>query len=536
MLLSVQSLEKQFNAQLLFSGISFTLDEGHKVALVGKNGVGKSTLLKIIAGCESTDGGSVTIAKGKTVAHLPQEIIAGESRTGIAYITAPQANGGSVPEHRAYTFLNSLGISKEIAALPLKLMSGGQQSKILLTRFLLEDADIFLLDEPTNNLDIPSLIWLESFLKESKKTLIIVSHDLYFMDAVTNRVFVLTEKTIQAQRGSYTDYLQRQEKEYLRQKEMHERQQKEILRLEEQVSATKEKSEKIDKTEVRDSDKRAAGWSRDRASSSQGRAKALSRRLKKLDRIEKPFEEETFAMRVHSKDIESDVAIVADQVVVGYKDTELPAQHTTEVGPFSFELKIGTRVCFMGENGVGKSTVLRSIIGMHKPLSGTITVSEGVTFGDLMQQHERADRSCTAVELFTRETGTDTEKAFHMLKKYGLPEHALHQTVGKLSSGTRARTLFAIFDTLGVNMLILDEPTNHLDMPAVRALCELLKTYNGAVLLVSHNRWFLEQVHIQQYYEISDGSMNRIKDFEAYLKQVKTKAERIIARLKRSIT
>ena len=166
MLLSVQKIGKQFGGEQVFSDVSFTLDEGHKVALVGKNGAGKSTLVKIIAGLEKANSGEVKITNGRTLSYLPQEVPTGEDKTGVAYIQ----DGTDLQPHQFFPILEGLGVSQQVTAQKLSEMSGGQQTKILLTRFLLEPSDILLLDEPTNNLDIPALLWLEAFLATSKKS------------------------------------------------------------------------------------------------------------------------------------------------------------------------------------------------------------------------------------------------------------------------------------------------------------------------------------------------------------------------------
>ena len=190
MLVSVQSLEKRYGSETVFSNISFTIDEGHRIALVGKNGAGKSTIMKIIAGREEPDSGSVVITKGKSVAYVPQEVKLDDPRTGVEYIRSDT----DIPPHMFVPVLNGLGLSEDIANRKLTEMSGGQQSKILLTRFLLEPSDVLLLDEPTNNLDIPSLLWIEKYLVSSKKAMIIISHDVVFLDTVATRVISLKRR------------------------------------------------------------------------------------------------------------------------------------------------------------------------------------------------------------------------------------------------------------------------------------------------------------------------------------------------------
>lgn len=522
MLLSAQSLEKRYGSEVVFSDLSFTLDEGHRVALVGRNGAGKSTVMKIIAGLKRPDSGSVALTNNRRVAYLPQEVRQDDQRTGTDYFQE-----ADLLPHQFFPVLEGLKVPQAVADRRLVEMSGGQRTKILLTRFLLEPSDILLLDEPTNNLDIPSLLWLEAFLSSSKKAMIIISHDLVFLNQVANRVFELKDGSLSVERGTYGDYLERKKKEFARQMKEYRAYVEEVKRLERGVSSLRRKGERIDVTDSSDSDKTAAGFHRDRASSGQKQAKTIQRRIEKLEKVEKPFEDEPFILSIETKK-GGTAEITADEVVVGYANG-------VSVGPVSFRAKPGDRFCFMGMNGAGKSTMLKTIAGLLPPRSGSVEVTEGVLFGDLMQQHERADRGKNAIDFFVSETGTDTERGLHMLKRSGFTDQMVRQTVAGLSSGMRARLLFAVFMTLGVNVLILDEPTNHLDIEAVAALKDLLKTYSGVVLLVSHNRWFLEGLSVDTYYDIADGKVGRIKDFEKYLKEAQTRADSMVKRLRRVI-
>ena len=521
MLLSVNSLEKRFDSTVLFSGLSFTLEEGHRVALVGKNGAGKSTLMKIIAGKESPSSGTVTIPQGRTVSYLPQEVADGEERTGIAYIQ----EGLSVQPHEFFPVLNGLGISQEVAERSLVSMSGGQQTKILLTRFLLEPSDVLLLDEPTNNLDIPSLLWLETYLASLKKAMVIISHDLAFLDTVANRVIELKNRTITLERGTYSDYITRKEKEFIRDMKAYTQYVQKVQQLERTRKNLQEKGRQIDATDSSDSEKVGVGVRRDRASAGQRGVKALDKRIKRLEVVEKPFEESRFTLPVQARQ-EGDVEIAVSDMVAGYPDG-------VQVGPVSFTLKLGDRLCLMGMNGAGKSTVLKTIVGSLKPVSGDVAVRAGVLFGDLLQHHERANRDDVVIDFFIHQTNSDTEKAMHMLKQAGFTEQMMQGKIVGLSSGMRARLLFAVFIVLGVNVLILDEPTNHLDIEAVTALKELLKEYKGIVLLVSHNRWFLEDLAVGSYYMITQGEMRRIQDFKEYVAEAQEQARKMVRQMKR---
>ena len=478
--------------------------------------------MKIIAGEKEPDSGTVTVTNGRVVAYLPQEVGEDDGRSGIAYIQ----DGTALQPHQFFPVLEGLGVAQEVAQRKLNEMSGGQQTKILLTRFLLAPSDILLLDEPTNNLDIPSLLWLESFLASSKKAMIIISHDLVFLDAVANRVLELKNGSLSGQRGTYGDYIERKKKEFTRQMKEYTRYQEEVRRLQSARTVARGKGEEIDATDASDKNKVEAGAKRDRASAGQRQARVLERRLRKLDAVEKPFEEEPFELRIAAGNTAGDIEIVAEDLVAGYGDS-------TAVGPVSFTLKAGERLCLMGMNGAGKSTLLKTIVGERVAKSGSVHISEGILFGDLMQRHERADRNEIVADFFRRETGADLEKMLYMLKKAGFAEQMIQQKISGISSGMRARLLFAVFMSLNVNALILDEPTNHLDMEAVIALKEMLKTYTGIVLLVSHNRWFLEELNITLYYEIEDGAVRRITDFDIYIANIHKKVETMISRLRR---
>ena len=522
MLLQVNKIGKQFANESLFNGVSFTLDEGHKVALVGKNGVGKSTLMKILAGVESPDTGSVLLSSGRSISYVPQEVDGDDSRTGVEYIQ----DGLDIKEHQFLPVLNGLGVPQEIAKQKLTSMSGGQQTKILLTRLLLTPADIFLFDEPTNNLDIPSLLWLEKYLVSLKKAMIVVSHDLVFLDTVTNRVFELKDENLTIERGKYSHYLERKQKEFDRQMKEHKIHKEEISRIERNIDALQQKGTKIINTIAPDKDKLAAGRKKDDAQKAQGKVKTLKKRLDIMKKAEKPFEEEVISLNIKACNTDSDIEIDLDDVVAGYTDG-------VKVGPLSLHLGLGDRICLMGENGSGKSTLLKTIVGTMDPLDGNVKRTECIVIGDFMQHHQQVRGTMTAREYFISNVSSDNERAMHTLKRTGFTDENINQQVSNLSSGMRARLQFAIFMALGVNVLILDEPTNHLDIETVNALTEMLKTYDGIVLLVSHNRWFLKKLDIQRYYNVEDGGVEHIKEFDKYVQREKGRAEKMVSKIKR---
>ena len=527
MLLEFSKVSKSFGDHTLFTNISFRIDEGHKVALVGANGAGKSTMLKMIAGIEESDAGTITISKGRNVAYLPQEVDLNSDMDGLSYIQ--DSAEGPFQEHMIYAILSGLGIDQNKLSQPLNSMSGGQQTKILLTKLLLEKSNILLLDEPTNNLDISSILWLEKYLSTVKKALLVVSHDIYFLNKVADRFIEIDKQamTINTNRGSYIDYIERKIKEDARQLGEYKRQTKQLDNLREKIKDTKDSFDSTQsKVQNKDNDKIARGARADTASSSMKEVRKLEKQLSRIDRIDKPFDEEEFSMAMHPKNTE-DSDIELEDVMTGY--TDFP------VGPVDLNIPYGHRVCLIGPNGSGKSTLLKTITKDLKAEKGSVKIGEGVVFGDMMQRHERADRDKTVSELFAQETRASNEKIFHMLSKYGIPQHLAEHKVGALSAGTRARILFAIFAVLGVNVLVLDEPTNHLDMEAIEALVRLLEEYTGTVILVSHNRWFVEKIKVDKWYEVSAGEISEIEDFTSHIKNSARQAESMLKKLARNL-
>ena len=523
MLLEFSKVSKSYGDHTLFTNISFKVEENHKVALVGANGAGKSTMLKMIAGIEEPDTGVITIAKNRKVAYLPQEIDLSSDMDGMSYIQ--DSAEGPFPEHIIYSILNGLGIDQKKVLQSLDSMSGGQQTKILLAKLLLEKSNILLLDEPTNNLDISAILWLEKYLSTLKKTLVIVSHDIYFLNNVADRFVEIDahSMSINISRGSYVDYLTRKTKEDSRLLAEHKRQTRQLEGLRDKIKDTKDDFSSVQsKVKYKDNDKLARGVRSDTASSSLKEIRKLEKRISRIDLVDKPFEDDIFSMAMHPKNTE-DSDIELEEVVTGYKGFP--------VGPVNLTIPYGHRICLIGPNGSGKSRLLKTITKDLSASEGSVVVGDGVIFGDMMQKHERADRDKTVLELFSQEAGAGSEKTYHMLSKYGISHHLAGHKVGSLSAGTRARILFAIFAVLGVNVLILDEPTNHLDMEAIEALVQLLKEYTGTVILVSHNRWFVEKVEVDKWYEISEGSIKEIEDFAKHVQDSVKQADSMLKRL-----
>jgi len=558
-MLKVNNLNKSYGATVVISDITFSLEQGQRVALVGNNGSGKSTLLRLIAGVEESDGGEIIFTKNACIGYLPQDTSAIEDMPIRDYLRKVagvdkielrmdelsnkleqavfaeeygnlqdlyQRLNGYAFEHKMEVVLAGFGLQDVGLDRCSSELSSGQKSKITLAGILLKGVDVLLLDEPTNNLDLPALIWLEDFLRKSKATVLLVSHDRKFLDRTIRKVFELDSHNhkLTISGGTYSDYLAMKSKHFTRQKEEYRLQQEEIDRLSERAKHLRESSQKGSSWQGSDNDKFLRGFKRDRAGNSAKMAKSVEKRIERIDKIEKPFERESLKLRLSAQLSPSSCAISITDLVVGYDSN-------FTVGPVSMEISFGTRVGIMGLNGSGKSTFLKTIAGVLVPISGNFEIGRGVTLGNMMQEHELLDRKQIVLESVMKKANLNAQGTFALLAKYGLTENQIKQPIENLSPGGRARLLLAIFSANEVNVLLLDEPTNHLDLEALDALEEALDTYKGTVILVSHDRYFLEIAKLDVVYVLSDGSFSRIPDYLTYVKEAESRAEQLLRAL-----
>lgn len=555
-MLKAQMLQKSYGSLTVLSDISFSLGQGQKAALVGHNGTGKTTLLKIVAGLEEADGGTLEISKGACIGYLPQDTsLAGDEsileylrRTAnidtlekeIENLSGDLANPDtakrygdalSLYEHlEGYTFnhkvevmlsgfgLENIGLDHSVSKL-----SSGQKSKIALIGILLKGVDLLLLDEPTNNLDLPALIWLEDFLRKSEASCIIVSHDRRFLDKVVRKIFELDwhTHTLSVTGGTYTDYLAMMSKRIAGQKEEYRIQQEEILRLTTQAHEKRADANKGSKWVPSDNDKFLKGFKRNRAGKSSKVAKTIEKRIEQMDKVEKPFERRPFEISLTSEVGQGDTNIQLTDVIAGYPNG-------FQIGPFSLQVRYGDRVGIMGLNGSGKSTLLQTITGQLNPVKGTISVGSGIKLGNMMQEHETLPREAVLLDFLSQRAGISIQDSFNKLARFGFDERQIKLPIKTLSPGGRARLLLTLFAAQSVNTLVLDEPTNHLDLEALEALEETLDTYKGTILLVSHDRYFLEKASLDTTYVLADGILSKIPDYKTYVESAEEKARKLL--------
>lgn len=525
-MLKVTKLSKYFGEQTVLYRISFNLERGNKVALTGFNGSGKTTLLNILAGHDSYSNGVFQMSPKTRIGFVPQDPQGHNDMVVLEFLKTATKKVDDAFLRRIEVMLAGFMLPPEVKEKKIGELSSGQKTKIFLTQVLLQDVDLLLFDEPTNNLDLPALIWLEDYLKQVDAACMIVSHDRAFLDAVTNKVFEIDwhDHTLHISHAKYSDYLREQSKEFTRLNQEHAQQQDEVKRLKKLAVYKQERAIAGSKWKSGDNDRMLQGFKQNQAGRSFKEAKVVYNRIKRMDMIRKPKERNGLSLEIDA-DTESEARnMMLKDVVCGYTGG-------FSVGPVSFDIPFGTRICIVGPNGVGKSTILKTITGALAPLSGERSVDSGVRFGNFMQEHESLPKEKTLVGFFKEHMDMDREDIHNHLTHFGFSDIAITAPIKTLSPGGRARLLFAYFSAMRVNTLILDEPTNHLDMEAEQALEEMLATFPGTIITVSHDRRFVESVHFDTVYALSEAGLQKLDDFSVYVQEMEARARKLIRML-----
>ncbi|MDO8472013.1 MAG: ABC-F family ATP-binding cassette domain-containing protein [bacterium] len=542
--ISAEGIQKAYGPDVVINDASFVLERGQKVGLVGYNGTGKTTLLKIMAGIEEPDGGEIQIRQGVTVGYLPQDTSLTTDETiddyvrrvsGIAELESKLAHlpeavveyerrDGYAFQHRLDIMLDGFGFDAVSSNRQISSLSSGQKSKVFMAGVLLADPDVLLLDEPTNNLDLPALVWLEDFLMRSEAACLVVSHDRLFLDRIVRKIFELDwhTRTITIVNGRYSDYIVRRQKAQVRQAAEHEEQQREIKRLADQAREQKARAVRGSHHVGTDNDKFLRGFRRDRAAGSGRAAKSLERRIEQMEPVERPVERNLFRIHLQPTKTGGSRNMELQDAVIGYADSAF------RIGPLTLNLPFGSRTVIMGLNGTGKSTLLKTIGGDVPPVTGEMKIGSALVVGNLMQEHDNLPRDVSMGDFLQRKAGISLQDAYQLATQYGFSATEIDKKLAALSPGGRARLLLALFSALSVNVLLLDEPTNHLDLEALDALEEAVTHYEGTVVLVSHDRSFLEKFRATDVYVLIDGQLVRQRSFAEYLAAAEREAKRLI--------
>jgi ATPase subunit of ABC transporter with duplicated ATPase domains len=504
--LVAHGITKEFGAVTVLDGLSLTVPPGARVGVVGPNGSGKSTLLRILAGVEPPDEGSVE--REGTVGYLPQEPERREGetllellarRTGVAAaagrmdeLAAALGDGGGVAEYtaaldlylalgghdleaRARAVCSELGLALPLDR-PLPTMSGGEAARVSLAALLLARFDVLCLDEPTNDLDFPGLERLEQFVAGFRGTLVIVSHDRAFLDRTVTRIvaFDVETRRVREFAGTYADYeracdlaTRGEHEAYARWIEEHER-----------------FSSLLDE---RQGQARKHGGSADRRGTNalRGKVRQAEKRVERLGTVDKPWRPWRLQLELRPASRGGDVVARLSGAVV--------QRGAFTLGPLDVDVTWGDRVAIVGRNGAGKTTLLRALTGELPLARGTRTLGPGVVLGELDQRRDLFSGDVPLLERFREESGLFPADARTLLAKFGIAGDDALRPAASLSPGERSRAVLALLQSRGVNCLVLDEPTNHLDLEAIEQLETALEDYAGTVLLVTHDRRFLDR-------------------------------------------
>ncbi len=532
MVLSCQNISKSFGTDEVLKDISFHIEANEKAAIVGINGAGKSTLLKIIMQEETADSGEVILAKDKTIGYLAQyqdvsghhtiydevlhsreDILAMEARlremeeqmnhqTGDSLETLLETyhklnhefelQNGYAYRSEVTGILKGLGFTDEEFGKQMSELSGGQKTRVSLGKLLVTKPDVLLLDEPTNHLDMESIRWLETFLLNYKGAVIIVSHDRYFLDRVVTKVVELFKHQAFVYQGNYSAFAQKKAKVREDMLKQYYNQQREIKHQEEVITKLK-------------------SFNREKSIK---RAESREKMLDKIERLEKPTEENT------------DIKIVLEPNVTSGNDV-LTVEHLAKAYPpltlfedLSFEVKRGERVALIGNNGTGKTTILKIINQLLPADAGTVTLGSNVHIGYYDQEHQLLHMEKTIFEEIADDYPTlNNTKIRNVLAAFLFTNDDVFKKIGDLSGGERGRVSLAKLMLSDANFLILDEPTNHLDITSKEILESALNQYTGTVFFVSHDRYFINQTATRILELTGEMVVNYIGNYDYYLEK-----------------
>ena len=495
-------LEQQFGANTLFKNVTFSIDSNARIGLVGPNGVGKTTLLKIMTGEQEPTHGDFTVNKGIDVGYIAQENALNEDKTiwdEMESVFAPliqesknlvklqekiaehpedqellkqydqkqfnfEQKGGYTYQSDIKSILNGFKFPEDTWQKRIGSLSGGEKTRLAFVKLLLRKPALLLLDEPTNYLDLDTLDWLESFLKNYSGAILVVSHDQYFLDHLATQIFELQFGTLTAFTGNYSQYVAERKLRDETQQAAYEKQQEEI----------KKDEEFIQKNMVR--------------ASTTKRAQSRQKKLDKIERIKPPKSKSKVKIHFSSERPSGKEVLIFNDLSVGYPDK-------TMISDISFQINKGDRVAVIGPNGIGKSTLLKTIMKQLTPKKGSIKYGASLDIGYYDQELQGLDPSKTVLDTVWDRHKTMPERDVRsILASFLFTAKDIDKTVGQLSGGQKARLTLTVLSLEHDNFLLMDEPTNHLDIDAKEVLEQALQDYDGTLLFVSHDRYFINKL------------------------------------------
>ncbi|HDR6388493.1 ribosomal protection-like ABC-F family protein [Bacillus cereus] len=514
---SVNNVTKSFGGNIIFENISLEIKNGERVGLVGRNGSGKTTIFGLLTGMESLDTGAIHMKKGTRIGHVAQIPKFDEAMTVYDVLSsafkvekelekemhALEKNMAEEQEQSSlqklmerygviqekFAFLGGYEIEANIMKVANGLqvtnlfsrvfteLSGGEQTKVSLAYMLLQKPDLLLLDEPTNHLDLFAVEWLEQFLKEYNGTVMVISHDRYFLDEVVTKIFDLEDGAIHVYHTNYSQFVEEKEGRLLQEFQAYQEQQKKIKKMKEAI-------------------KRLREWANQANPPNEGlhkRARNMERALERIEKLKRPIlERKQMGLQFEGQERSGKDVVVMKEVSKGFAGRPLFEQANLHV-------RFQERAAIVGRNGTGKTTLLKLLLKEMEPEAGAIRVGSSVKIGYL-SQHTYENMKSNVLEAFRENVAVTEGEARHILAKFLFYGPAVFKKVTQLSGGEKMRLRLAQLMYQDINFLILDEPTNHLDIESREVLEEALEQYNGTILAVSHDRYFLNKLFEKTYW------------------------------------
>ena len=533
-LLSAQNIQKSFGTNVVLKDASLVLQDGQRLGLVGVNGCGKSTLMKIIAGLEPYDGGTLTMQKGLRLGYLAQQGMVTPGKTVLEEleavfepVVAMEARLRQLEQDMAHTaedpvrlrqlgnqydqltrqfeesngygwrstvqgVLAGLGFRKEQQSQLAELLSGGERTRLCLGRLLLQRPDVLLLDEPTNHLDLKSIAWLEDYLLGYKGTVLLVSHDRYFMDHVCDHMAELLLGSIESYDGNYTAYMQQRVQRFEIRMKAYEMQQKEIARQEAIIA-------------------RYRSFNREKSIRA---AESREKKLEKMERLEKPVEENAIRFHFDIRRRTGEDVLMAEELKKGFNGRTL-FEHV------KLHLRAGDRIALIGDNGVGKSTLFKCLIGEEQFDEGTVRLGTGVDIGyyDQHQAHLHESKSVLD-EVWDEFPRLEQSQVRGALGLFLFTGDDVFAPIATLSGGEKGRVALTKLMLRKDNLLLLDEPTNHLDMDSREVLEAALEDYPGTILAISHDRYFINRFATRVMVLEQGGVKEYLGNYDDYFEKI----------------
>ncbi|SCU18011.1 ABC transporter ATPase [Staphylococcus xylosus] len=537
-LLQLNDLTKSFDGEDIFNNVDFEVKTGERIGIVGRNGAGKSTLMKIIAGVEDYDSGHISKSKNLKLGYLTQQMTLNTDQTVFEEMSKPfeamkkleqemkletdwlaqhadeydsetykthidryeslsnqfEQQEGYQYESKIKTVLHGLNFSEADFDRPINDFSGGQKTRLSLAQMLLSEPDLLLLDEPTNHLDMETTQWLESYLNYFKGAIVIISHDRYFLDKIVTQIYDVALGDVQHYVGNYAQFIDQRDKYYEKRMQEYENQQAQIKRLETFV------------------DKNIA-----RASTT-GMAKSRRKMLEKIERINKPM------IDAKSANIQFEFDRNTGNDVFHIKNLEIGYESPITKG-ITFEVTKGDHIAIIGPNGIGKSTLIKTIANIQKALNGTITTGANLKIGYYDQKQAEFKSNKTILDYLWDQYPTMNEKDIRaVLGRFLFVQEDVKKIINDLSGGEKARLQLALLMLERNNVLILDEPTNHLDIDSKEMLEQALANFKGTILFVSHDRYFINELANKVYDLDLDGGTMYLGNYQYYIEKTEERA------------